>query len=1032
MRNLKKVIALVAVFAMLISSVAFADTFSDVAATDNYAEAIETLSALDIITGDDENNDGKMEFRPADTITRAEVTAIISRIQGMNSAAQSNTEFVDVPSSHWASGYINQAAGQGIVNGYGDGNFGPEDAVKYEEIIKMLMETLGYNPFVNDNGGYPTGYITAAQRYGVLEGVVGGGVGTEAPRGMVAQMVYNAIDTPLMDKYTYGKDAQYVVYDNIDTYGYTTLLTRDLKMVKLTGKVVANSYTDLVSGSTDVDTSMDKTIALRVDNTNSNYQYGFEDYLYTADNDRSLTLYQGDVDADPYLGYAVSLYAREESNNDEYTLVSITQNGSRNSSVSFTLDQFSKFEEGTSGKSTLRYYKNLNDSNDTRLNIQADPTVIYNGVAAAEDLKDYFTDGVIEEDTLYSGKVTVMDTDDISGYDVVIIEIGAGAVVSDVNANGRVNFYQAAEYPAIGKGKSSLNRLDFDEEDTNVLINLTKNGEPYDFKELKEWDVLTVIWNGTDDVYNVRVLAEENSIVSSIKSTRPTNVDGEYEYNIDGTWYKAANNAYYTGSKLEAGTSGKFYIDEYGKIIALDKRVQPENAVGVPSDNYAYILNAAPETDAWNKANVRVQLLAKTGEVFEAYLYANATVMNPSDAVIDAVGGEKGTDKLTVKAEDLTTDQADDLCKALINQMVTYAGNSNGEIRTIKMAMANGSDDFSYATRTPVMTNVDYDEENLTMGKVMITEETFVFFIDGENKITFGDSAVTADKDRSSVVSGKALAEDTYEEVVAFVDDANSEYASALVIMNRDGGTSPASNVAVIDSVGESATSDSDTVYSVDFYLNGELMTATTKVDMTNEDVVASAKRGDVFKFTLEGDTITNATPYLVFDRASNGRPFEMNSLKTPKLTALKGNKANSDEEVYFGAVSNIPRGSRNVTITLMDKDGVVADADDTQIIKTSTDTNVYVYNSNVNDKYALETGSLGDAELQDKDLASLDENGEPMKVEGDSKYIEDGTVTPAYGMMDYIFARYYNNRAADIVIYKNYDFGRFSVVPAK
>ena len=203
MRNLKKVIALVAVFAMLISTVAFAESFSDVAKTDNYAEAIETLSALNIITGDDENNDGKMEFRPADTITRAEVTAIISRIQGMNSAAQSNTEFTDVPSSHWASGYINQAAGQGIVNGYGDGNFGPEDAVKYEEIIKMLMETLGYNPFVNDNGGYPTGYITAAQRYGVLEGVVGGGVGTEAPRGMVAQMVYNAIDTPLMDKYTY-------------------------------------------------------------------------------------------------------------------------------------------------------------------------------------------------------------------------------------------------------------------------------------------------------------------------------------------------------------------------------------------------------------------------------------------------------------------------------------------------------------------------------------------------------------------------------------------------------------------------------------------------------------------------------------------------------------------------------------------------------------------------------------------------------------------------------------------------------------
>ena len=46
MRNLKKVIALVAVFAMLVSTVASATTFSDVKDDDNYAEAIEMLSNL--------------------------------------------------------------------------------------------------------------------------------------------------------------------------------------------------------------------------------------------------------------------------------------------------------------------------------------------------------------------------------------------------------------------------------------------------------------------------------------------------------------------------------------------------------------------------------------------------------------------------------------------------------------------------------------------------------------------------------------------------------------------------------------------------------------------------------------------------------------------------------------------------------------------------------------------------------------------------------------------------------------------------
>ena len=78
----------------------------------------------------------------------------------------------------------------------------------------MLMETLGFKPYANDNGGYPTGYLVAAQQYGVLDGVIGGGDGTQATRGQVAQMAYNALDTPIMDRLTYGQgNQQYYVLD---------------------------------------------------------------------------------------------------------------------------------------------------------------------------------------------------------------------------------------------------------------------------------------------------------------------------------------------------------------------------------------------------------------------------------------------------------------------------------------------------------------------------------------------------------------------------------------------------------------------------------------------------------------------------------------------------------------------------------------------------------------------------------------------------------------------------------------------------
>jgi len=376
MRNLKKVIALVAVFAMMVSTVAFAGAFSDVAATDNYAEAIETLNALGIITGDDEDNDGAMDFRPADTITRAEVTAIVARIQGMNNAAQTNTVFNDVPSTHWASGYVSQAANQGIVNGYGDGNFGPEDNVKYQEMVKMLMETLGYRPFANDNGGYPTGYIAAAQRYGVLDGVIGGAIDVEASRGMVSQMVYNAIDTPLMDQKTFGAEAEYTVYDGTNGYGFKTLLSRDLKMIKFTAKVAQNSY------SNGYDAEEDRTIEVDYVYTDTGANYLGASIYDGNDAENGLAegvaYLQGDVDCDPYLGLTVEIYAKQLDSRDPYTVMAINGVTSTKNTASFTIDQYAGFED-----SYVKYLKNETDRNASKLKVQSGATIIYNNMSYA-------------------------------------------------------------------------------------------------------------------------------------------------------------------------------------------------------------------------------------------------------------------------------------------------------------------------------------------------------------------------------------------------------------------------------------------------------------------------------------------------------------------------------------------------------------------------------------------------------------------------------------------------------------------------
>ena len=174
---------------------AIGSLYPDVKTTEAYYGDLELLSALDIFVGDDKGN-----FNPDDTITRAEATAVVTRMLGYNFATgNSKTDYADVPSTHWASGAIATGTSLGIIVGYGDGNFGPEDPVKYEEILTMIVRGLGYDPMVNTlKGNWPYNYITTANQIGIKSNVTGYNTGDEAPRKLVASFIASALDTPII------------------------------------------------------------------------------------------------------------------------------------------------------------------------------------------------------------------------------------------------------------------------------------------------------------------------------------------------------------------------------------------------------------------------------------------------------------------------------------------------------------------------------------------------------------------------------------------------------------------------------------------------------------------------------------------------------------------------------------------------------------------------------------------------------------------------------------------------------------------
>lgn len=170
--------------------------FSDVSKESEYHEAISMLSFMGVMKGYDDNN-----FKPESTLTRAEAAAIIVRLLNLEEdAKQEKTNYTDVETEHWASGYINVAEENGIINGQGDGTFAPEEHLTYNQLLKMLVCTLGYEPLALASGGWNHGgYVFAAKQIGLIESEPES-IDEPITRGEAAEAVYKSLDVDFMER----------------------------------------------------------------------------------------------------------------------------------------------------------------------------------------------------------------------------------------------------------------------------------------------------------------------------------------------------------------------------------------------------------------------------------------------------------------------------------------------------------------------------------------------------------------------------------------------------------------------------------------------------------------------------------------------------------------------------------------------------------------------------------------------------------------------------------------------------------------
>jgi competence protein ComEC len=129
-------IALTMLVSIFVPQASANSNFTDVPETYSFYEEIMYLSGEEVING---FNDGT--FKPDEKVTRAAAAAMIGRAIGLD-GEQRATKFNDVNPSSFASGYIASAVEEGVIKGYTDGTFRPNNIVTRGEMAIFIARAF--------------------------------------------------------------------------------------------------------------------------------------------------------------------------------------------------------------------------------------------------------------------------------------------------------------------------------------------------------------------------------------------------------------------------------------------------------------------------------------------------------------------------------------------------------------------------------------------------------------------------------------------------------------------------------------------------------------------------------------------------------------------------------------------------------------------------------------------------------------------------------------------------------------------------
>ncbi|MBQ4110576.1 MAG: S-layer homology domain-containing protein [Clostridia bacterium] len=885
MKNLKKIAALVVVLAMALSSVAFA-AFSDVDATSSYAEAINVMSALGIINGYEDGT-----FGPEKTITRAEFTTMLVNAMGMDNVGTVNTQFSDVTSNHWASGYISAGVAQGFINGYDATTFGPDDEVTYEQAVKMLICAVGYTPKFQivkknadgtttrelDPSAYPSAYLAEANTAGVTAGV-NQKVGDKASRQVVAKLVYNTLTTKMMEQTSFGSDPEW----SVPTNNYKTLLTDYLGVDKVEATVAAVSF----DPTTAKKVTIDPTKVVEAYEEEDYYNY----YGTTAQTLKTVNALYDETKVAPNdnKGYSCVMYLDNKA--DDATVLAMFPKTGRNVTLTLTKDQFADQKLDSNGDiadtSKLSYYKNNdNDSSTLTAKLQKPSGTdtatfkVYENKSTSDITTSFFTEFAKCDNSDYTA-VELIDNDNDGDYDIAFATTYKSMVVGEINTR-TYKITQDGESNGLQKSVT----LDPESDDTVYEI-VDANGNVLAFEDIVAGDILNV-FESTDGTYkHLKVMVTKDTISGTVNAYDKS----EGKYSIGGTYYKNL-------ASLDIGDAGTFYVDAYGVILKAE--------LDASSRTFGYVFNAAVDTADFEDEAALV-ILDQTGK-FVTYYFAKNNAIDKvaytKDTLLDTTG---------------STTVVKGVLSGLVGEIVAYEVNGSGEItdiyteagttQTVNGApVKNGIETLNngkYSVKDYSVSGTNYKGSTQAIAGGFITEEVPMW--------ACKTATTSSTKTDYSIAYSSAFADAETYKVKAIIDTVNNNNIVAAIVYDMTALADPETPVMYVTGVGSSKTEDGDNATTLTGMVNGEeaSIMVTDDTDIYRTDKVtkyarANLTKGDVVQYTgadvASGLTVVLTAAELADPAKIKSSDYAKQGEKKSDYLAYQGSDLTKDEESANG-----------------------------------------------------------------------------------------------------------------------------------